>query len=421
MIQRTTIDLAECTAFHRALASPRPWFARGALLSVAGLIGVALLWCHGTVATRVVKAPGRVRPLDAPHVPLDRVSGRHFTSAVAGRVAAVCFDWGGEIESGQVLVRLDTEDLLDDIRKLKVVVTDADAELVHQERLLEDLKRQGEVEGRLAKARIADAKETIALGKATQAAKVQMAQSELQARTVERDRLVGLRRTGRAVSAEDLDRSIAAAEVAAARLQEAQVPVPEARLEILQAEAEAAVVRNRSELHQIGRQLHERRGERDSRRRQLAEKELLLQRAVITAPCRGLVTSGRLQVGDRVEPGQVLATIVATTDTLRMDVLVPHHEIGRVRPGTPARIKLSAWDHQKYGTIPAEVSFVAPEAEGDGFLVSLTLSDHCLRGQDQEQVVKIGMTGTAEIIVDEDRLLILAVRWLREQAAVPIR
>src|SRR5262249_48663703 len=149
-------------------------------------------------------------------------------------------------------------------------------------------------------------------------------------------------------------------DVATARLLEVQVPVAEAHLETLLAESEASALRNRIELGQMERHLHERRGERNSRRRQLAEKERLLRRSVIRAPCAGLVTSGLLQVGDQVEPKQILATVVAQAEELRMDVLVPHHDIGRIRPGMPARVKLNAWDHQKYGTLPAEVRFIAP-------------------------------------------------------------
>jgi multidrug efflux pump subunit AcrA (membrane-fusion protein) len=422
MIQRTTIDLTECTAFHRALAAPKPSFPRRVLVALVALVAGALLWSYCTVTSRTVSAAGRVRPLDAPQAPLSEVSGKHVTSAIAGRVAAVHFTWGGNVVAGQVLAELETEHLQTDMRALQEVLADADAELAHQERLIEDLRRREEVEQRLLKTKIAEAKESITIGKATREAKIRSARAELEQRVRERDRLDRLQsRLASAVSTEERERSGSTSDVATARLLEVQVPVAEAHLETLLAESEASALRNRIELGQMERHLHERRGERNARRRQLAEKESLLRRSVIRTPCTGLVTSGLLQVGDQVEPKQILATVVAQADELRMDVLVPHHDIGRIRPGMPARVKLNAWDHQKYGTLPAEVRFIAPDAEGSGFLVNLSLTDHCLRGHEEVQVVKIGMTGTAEIVVEEDRLLNLGIRWFREQASVPIR
>src|SRR5690606_37658104 len=78
------------------------------------LVAAAVVWAALVEANLVVQALGRVRPTDEP--------AQVFTTAAShleGRVAEVCFLEGGQVTRGQVLLRLETQRLDNEIARLK--------------------------------------------------------------------------------------------------------------------------------------------------------------------------------------------------------------------------------------------------------------------------------------------------------------
>ena len=84
-----------------------------------------------------------------------------------------------------------------------------------------------------------------------------------------------------------------------------------------------------------------------------------------------------------------------------------------------ARIKLDAYDYQRYGTLSGSVSFVSPDSgvsEGqakDSYLVRVAVGRTELGRGGYRGQVKLGMTGKAEIIIGRDSLLSLLLRRIR--------
>ena len=97
------VDLADCSEFRQTLAARPPRIVHGTALLLLILLAAAVTWAALVEANLVVRAAGRVRPVEIPT--------RVFTSASAdleGRVVEAPFDEGDVVRKGDVLVRLDT-------------------------------------------------------------------------------------------------------------------------------------------------------------------------------------------------------------------------------------------------------------------------------------------------------------------------
>jgi HlyD family secretion protein len=157
-----------------------------------------------------------------------------------------------------------------------------------------------------------------------------------------------------------------------------------------------------------------RRSEVEAARLELAGLELERQQAVVRAPRDGVVTAGDVKVGDLLDPGRTVAQI-AGQDGFVFEATVPSEEVGRLRVGMPARVKLDAFDWQQDGSLPGTVVFVSPDsaAEGKGpatYVVRVALAgDAAGRGDP----VKLGMAGQVEIVTGRESLLALLLKKVR--------
>lgn len=83
----------------------------------------------------------------------------------------------------------------------------------------------------------------------------------------------------------------------------------------------------------------------------------------LRAPISGTVKELATQTpGTVVAPGTILMTIVPAGEPLRAEVWVSNDDAGFVRPGQPAKVKLAAFQFQKYGMLEGEVAQVSADA-----------------------------------------------------------
>ncbi len=111
----------------------------------------------------------------------------------------------------------------------------------------------------------------------------------------------------------------------------------------------------------------------------------------------------------------------------RIDVAVTSQDVGQLREGMPVRIKLDAYDYQKYGSVAGRIVFVSPDSEFQAdavtqrppaYTVKIVLDDdHVGRGRHRGRI-KLGMTGLAEIVTDRESILSLLVRSIRQSVGL---
>jgi hypothetical protein len=111
---------------------------------------------------------------------------------------------------------------------------------------------------------------------------------------------------------------------------------------------------------------------------------------------------------------------IAEQQGFRFEALVPSEEVGYLRVGLPARIKLDAYDYQRYGTVAGTVVFISPDSSvpaGQGtatYLVKVELAADALGRGDLRGWVKLGMAGQAEIVTGQESLFVLFVKQIRQ-------
>jgi HlyD family secretion protein len=156
---------------------------------------------------------------------------------------------------------------------------------------------------------------------------------------------------------------------------------------------------------------------------ELANLELARRQAVIRAPIDGIVTAGDIKVGDFLERGKLVVEI-AEQQGFRFEAAVPSEDMGQLQVGMPARIKLDAYDYQRYGTVAGTVVFLSPDSgTGDGhkpatYLVKIALAATELGRGELRGQVKLGMAGQVDIVTGQEHLLTLFVKKIRQSISL---
>lgn len=114
---------------------------------------------------------------------------------------------------------------------------------------------------------------------------------------------------------------------------------------------------------EIKEELKEARQELDEFSQRLAKFTDSLQRTTIRSPVDGLVKSLYIvTVGGVVGPGKTIMDIVPTGDNLIIEAHLPIQDIGFVRKGQKAVVKLPTRDARRYGKLDGEVIHISPDA-----------------------------------------------------------
>ena len=146
-----------------------------------------------------------------------------------------------------------------------------------------------------------------------------------------------------------------------------------------------------------------------------AHREQLLE---LRAPQAGVVKDlATHTVGTVAAPGTILLTLVPEGDALVAEVWVSNQDVGFVRPGQEAKIKLAAFPFQKYGMIEGRVAHVnvdateapSPNTRSDAlagrdrpmgplaFRTLVALNEQALRAGDRAYPLAPGMQVAGEI------------------------
>jgi multidrug resistance efflux pump len=413
-----TIDLENFTEYRLALEARPPAMVHGTLALLVALVGVALAWSAFTHADLVVRAQGRVRPVTAPRKVFVFSRGEMLSASAGGHVVEVNFREGDRVARGSVLVRLGTERLDNEIVKQRQTIRAAEEELARFDRLDGLLESQAVATRSKSLAELAQARAEVRLSNEQRAADIRLAEVAVKAA---RDEDIAYRRlvAMRAASPAELKKATTTVRETDAKLIRARIPVNEDRIAVGERALELATrdYEVRCEELDLKRQLKQ--VELETARVELANRELERAQAVIRSPIDGVVTAGDIKVGDLLAPGKSFAEI-AEENGYRFEVFVPSQEVGRLRPGMPARIKLDAYDYQRYGTVDGVICFIAPDSgQPDGgragsFAVRIELNGDTVGRGEYRGRVRLGMAGQAEIVTGRESVLSLLRKSFRQ-------
>jgi hemolysin D len=184
-------------------------------------------------------------------------------------------------------------------------------------------------------------------------------------------------------------------------------------------ETEAAWFESRQQLAaflaETQRALSDRRAEALLKQAQLAQETTKAQQRTeltrLTAPTAGTVQQLAIHTpGGVVTEAQPLMVIVPDDAEVTAEVTIDNKDIGFVSPGQEAAIKLETFPFTKYGTVPAEVTWVTADAVNDEkkgaiFPATLKLNAHQIDVDGKPIRLAPGMNLTAEIKTGKRRVI----------------
>lgn len=135
------------------------------------------------------------------------------------------------------------------------------------------------------------------------------------------------------------------------------------------------------------------------------QKQQKIQQTII-APVDGIVKSINFHtLGGVIGQGQEVAELLPNND-LWMEIEIMNQDIGKVEIGQKVEVKLDAYNFQEYGKIEGTLTDISPDtiwSESKGWIYQgkISLSKEQIQGVE----IQAGLEGTAEIKVDERRII----------------
>ena len=164
--------------------------------------------------------------------------------------------------------------------------------------------------------------------------------------------------------------------------------------------------------------------ERDSVQEQLKKGEKRRNLVVLTAPSDAVVLSiAKVSQGSVIKEAEPLFTLVPLDAELEAEVRIDSLDVGHVKVGDPAKLKLDAFPFQQHGTLSAEVRTISEDAFRrdanspamepgmDAYYISrIKLGKDKLKKLAEKARLLPGMTLSAEIVVGK-RSIISYLLW----------
>jgi membrane fusion protein (multidrug efflux system) len=280
-------------------------------------------------------------------------------SLVSGRVSRSTVELDREVDEGELLVELDADEVRFELEDKRAEVTGLSEQL---EQLRREIVAQNQA---LADSRLA----------------AQASLEEFRARYQEALEIARFaeQEAGRKESLHD-DGLLARAEADSARTEHRQkIKSAEAlqrsldrmegdrRIAISEKEAEVVALQGRAaEIESSMRRLEA----------NIAGLEYDVSLHSVRAPVSGRIGERTsLRVGEFVEKGQHLGTVIPAGEIRVVAEFAPHRVLGRVQPGQPAKLRLSGFSWVQYGSVPATVTRVGKEPHNGTVRVELALDD----------------------------------------------
>lgn len=159
----------------------------------------------------------------------------------------------------------------------------------------------------------------------------------------------------------------------------------------------------------------------DQMRSQLQELELQLQYKNVVAPVKGIVFDPKASPEGVLQAGERILSIVPQKG-LYAEVFVPNKDIGFIKSGQNAKVRVNSFPFTRYGELEGKVSQISadalpPDSEKPfyRFLVKLQLNKDSLDNKGTQIYLQSGMAITANLKLRDKRVISLVSDMLVDQ------
>lgn len=379
------VDAGHEAELARQLLDGRAPALTGPLIGCIAALFLALLaWLAWAQVDEVVNAAGTVEPAGRVKI----VNHPH-----GGRVAAIHVREGEQVAAGAVLVTLDGEvarserqELMGRLELRRVEVARLEAEASGRELALvsadyrPDLlaAQQALLEARNA----AQGSRRESLARAMQARRGEMrtAAAEVERLRNSLELLKQQRQAVRELADRGLYPELKVVQVER-QYSDDQGELAKARASLDAAQAAMAEAASRAEgleterLSEVLGQLAQATAERDRLGEQLRAQDAILASLEVTAPADGIVQEIVVTApGQAVAAHETLMKLVPEGEGVVVRAKVANQDVGRLRPGMPATVKVLAFDYLRFGTLEGVLQKIAADATPDPRTGELTYS-----------------------------------------------
>ncbi len=260
------------------------------------------------------------------------------------------------------------------------------AELAGQLAVLDQRIRQGQQDLRVAETTVGTAERTAGL--LTQ--EIKMVEPLVRDNIAPETRLLELRR--------QLEQALGDHDRAAIAIEQAQSS-------ILQIESEVENTRANYKLRAM-EELNAVVADQSEQRESLPRLQERVSRTVIRAPMDGIVSKLNFRTsGGFVKTGDAMLELVPTGEALMVEARIMPKDISRIRLDDAVRIRLSAYDSTKYGSVDGVVRRISPDAVVDDrskstsyYLVDVALLGELRMANGEVAKIIPGMTATVDVL-----------------------
>ncbi|MDO8713923.1 MAG: HlyD family efflux transporter periplasmic adaptor subunit [Polynucleobacter sp.] len=349
-------------------ASP-PVYWQTTVKLIAYSLAAFLIWTLFANLDVVATAPGQVMPIQSVKI-IQHVDG--------GRIASIDVVDGQEVKEGQVLMRLNDTEAGAEYQTLSAKYWGLFSRVERLRALLGDRKADFSAVPEQYKQLVVEQESTL------KTSKEQISQLEAEIKIL-----------GEVSSI----RGDLAKEKLATRVQalDAQRNLGQAKAELLRYRRA-----NMDDLNASS-------GELAQVEEQMAKLKDRLERVEIVSPVDGIVQDLKFRtVGGVIPPGATLMNVVPVDGKMHAEVRVQPTDIGFVKKGESARLKLGTYDFMRYGTVEGTVTMVSSystldERSNPYFKVIVSIPQNYVG--DVEKTIEPGMTVQADIITDRQSVL----------------
>lgn len=336
---------------------------------IAYSLGAFFIWALFANLDVVATAPGQVMPIQSVKI-IQHVDG--------GRIAEINVSDGQDVKEGQVLMRLNDTEASAEYLTLTAKYWSLYTRVERLRALLGDRKADFSAVPEQYKQLVAEQEFTLKTSKD----QVNQLESEI-----------------KILSEVSSIRGDLAKEKLATRVQ-----ALDAQRNLSQAQAELLRYRKASM-----DDLNTTTGELSQVEEQMTKLKDRLERVDVVSPVDGVVQDLKFRtLGGVIPPGATLMNIVPVDGKLHAEVRVQPTDIGFVKKGEEARLKLGTYDFMRYGTITGKVIMVSSfssldEKSNPYFKVVVSIPQNFVG--DKEKTIEPGMTVQADIITDRQSVL----------------
>ncbi len=143
----------------------------------------------------------------------------------------------------------------------------------------------------------------------------------------------------------------------------------------------------------------------------IVQAEDRVRRLKILAPARGIVQELAVNtVGSVIAPGAPLAKVVPVEDELIVEARISPVDVGHVKIGDEAKVKITTYDFARFGAIDGEVEKISPTTfkEQDGtvyYKASIRLGKNHVGDTPGQNLILPGMVSEVDILAGERTVL----------------